>query len=562
MRESLRNLGITRSWLRKSHRTLLLLLLLGSLSYLLITPFNSNIFFEVAHILACVCCAEGGVCVLDLLTPRLTSGRKKHIFWLLLFTCLNYYISFSEQNHYGTKTSNASIRVVLVTAMIPVWCGLYLKALFDEQFLSVYDRCDDNLSAISSFNAFNMVGSNGDSSSSSASPLDGDGQVSQPSKQRASALLALTFIIRFVLKMLNSIGLAVDDLVYLSKAHSTFVTAITTARDREALRRHMNIEESSSSLSTTPNLSSTPTLSSPSSRLLSPLNDEVPTSNNVGSGTMEVSPSSSSSFSSPTPYILNRMNGEDEHVVEITEACVAFLIQTMSIFVTKLRSHMDVGGLRESVLNIHHRGESSGWSKFVKGFRITGGNSGNGKSNTGSSSSNRNNVGSSSSSKNGRNGSSSGGGGGNSSSEGSRVHGVDGNRQSNENNYRERILNYLNDLIVPLPFPIEPDGSYLHFCFSSFIIMTTTKYFITPFSISLVGGSKGTTVSKTVRSSLLLYIVGRFMINKMKVILMNEKEEELKKLYMLNTTPRTPSSHNRGIGRRTDTPKTTPRSLL
>ncbi len=195
--------GCTGTWLRKSHRTVLILLLLASLSYFLLTPFTPSLFIEVAHILACVCGGEAGVCVLDLLSPRLTAGRRKHIFWLLLLTCGIFYATSTNTRTGNVEQprSNQSILFVGITAMVPVWMGLYAKALFDEQFLSVYDRCDDNLSAISAFNLYNTMGN----------PPSTTASAGQPSKQRASALLALTFVIRFVLKMLNSIGLAIED---------------------------------------------------------------------------------------------------------------------------------------------------------------------------------------------------------------------------------------------------------------------------------------------------------------------------------------------------------------
>ena len=495
--------GCTGTWLRKSHRTVLILLLLASLSYFLLTPFTPSLFIEVAHILACVCGGEAGVCVLDLLSPRLTAGRRKHIFWLLLLTCGIFYATSTNTGTGNVEQprSNQSILCVGITPMVPVWMGLYAKALFDEQFLSVYDRCDDNLSAISAFNLYNTMGN----------PPSTTASAGQPSKQRASALLALTFVIRFVLKMLNSIGLAIEDLVYLNKTHAGFVSAITAAQDREALRRHLRLSATLSSLDVIGKDEARPSPSPP------------PTGATATTLALTASPSSLSPMAQEEDLRVvaahDHAFDKDEQVVEMTEACVAFLIQTMSIFVTKLRSHVEVGALEAASNDFQNQPKSplKGWRNF--GRSGGGGGGGGGPGGGPGLVQSGNDTGSRSSSTNGNSNSS------NKDNQNQHRGTKVTNRGSSERMFA--LVDLITQMLGPLPYPLEPEGGVLHFCLSSVLVMVGSKYFIKPFSISLIG-KRGTAMSKIARSGLLMYMVGRLIINYKSAAVLYLEQEKLK----------------------------------
>jgi hypothetical protein len=440
------------------------------------------VFREVAHILACSCAAEMGVRVLDLLSPRLTSGRRLHTFWLLALTCGVFYSTYRWED--GGNFSRQSVGLVVATALIPVWVGLYGKALFDEQFLGVYDRCDHNLGVISSVNVYDMTGA-----------LKADLSGSQPSKQRASALLALTLVIRFVLTMLSHLGLGDEDMDYLGDAHASFVLSIAAARDNEARRRHRQIQmQVHVTASASPASMRRPSMIIDSPTTMAVANSAVATRdyiNSEGNG-------------SGTATDADAEIDADAHVSEMAEACVKFLAQIMSIFVTKLRSHSNVKNVE-----LVSRGDMVSVMSAMN-VRASGGGSSGGSGRVGSG----------------------GGGGGRPSS----IYDHGGkNRYKKIVQWRQSFAAAWNDImsnsfidsieriLVPLPSPLEPSSGVLHFCMSSVLVMYGVRYFVTPFSISILG-RRGSIVSKWARSTLLMYMMARLMLNKTKAILWLENQ--------------------------------------
>jgi hypothetical protein len=386
-------------------------------------------------------------------------------------------VFYSTHQWDGTSTDKyaygQSFGLVLATAMIPVWIGLWCKATFDEQFLSVYDRCDHNLGAIAKFSMFTLQRSETD---------DPD---RQPSKYRASMLLALTFVIRFVLTMLSHIGLAVGDLEYLSNAHAHFVLAISAARDSEENRRH-----TSASL---PVLSPRPL--SPSSSSSSPLS--ALSSPSSSSSTPSSLSSSSKLLQLPLSlhnHPLHHSSDADAYVAEMAEACIKFLAQSMSLFVTKLRSNADdmspSSPPRIVALNQH---------SSLRGLATP-------TSDTGSS-----------------------------------LHGWHKVLQKTGmlSIVSDSFLNQVECVIVPLPSPLEPtQGSMLHFCVSSFLVMFANKYFFEPFSFIVFGGKNGSRASKMGRTGLLMYMTCRLIVNKTRAALWLKEQRRRRRGGVRITTPR------------------------
>lgn len=187
------------------------------------------------------------------------------MFWLLSFTCAIFWYSLAAAERAGLEplfvlrgggegggegiggeTFGRSVGLVIATALAPLFLGLYVKALFEEQFLSVYDRCDDNLTLVSNTDVVQLV-AGGTQVTSLLGGIKGKAAQMrfQPSKQKASALLALTLGIRFMLTMLSHIGLANADVEYLAQAHAEFVGKIKEARANEARRRQLQLSGSS-----------------------------------------------------------------------------------------------------------------------------------------------------------------------------------------------------------------------------------------------------------------------------------------------------------------------------
>ena len=483
MQRVLSTYGCSRTWCRKAHRTLLLILLLASITYVLVTTaqLKSHDYIEISLIMACSCVAEAGVCILDLLSPRLTSGRRKHCFWLLALTCLLFYSTTQSK----TTHNNKSVVLIFTTAMIPVWIGLYCKALFDEQFLSVYDRCDYNLGIISGELGSNGIlhhnNNNNNNNNNNQIPnndlhtLDSPNKTSnhlnpfiQPSKQRASALLTLTFVTRFVLTMLNYIGLNTSDMTYLENAHASFIFSITSARENEAQRRRHQ-DQSSPSLPFLPSSSATNAIRSNSDS--SPnLISIVPTPTSTSNASLQ-SLSNNKLKSIRSNY---KNTNADVHIAEMSEVCIKFLAQIMSIFVTKLKSHSNI--------------------QLLPTGNII------------------------------------------SSDERIQIPLIQGLSQLFQSGEKKTMVDRVEKILLPLPSPLEPTNGVFHFCMSSVLVMFSTRYFLTPFSISIVG-KKGTKISKWLRSTLLMYMVLRLGIIKTKALYMENKKEDNNRGLMI-TTPR------------------------
>ena len=186
-------------------------------------------------------------------------------------------------------------------------------------------------------------------------------------------------------------------------------------------------------------------------------------------------------------------------MAEMAEACIKFLAQSMSLFVTKLRSNADEiappspprrNNQRSTVRATPTRGDSGsslhGWHKILQKTGML-------------------------------------------------------------SIVSDSFLNQLENVIVPLPSPLEPtDGSVLHFCFSSLLVMFANKYFFEPFSFIVFGGKKGSRASKMGRTGLLMYMMCRLIVNKTRAALWL-KEQRRRRTGRSGgvriTTPRTGTPH-------------------
>ena len=178
-RLSLRAMGVTSVWLRLPAAGFFCAF--WPRPFVLVTAATSEhgVFRAVAHILACVCCAEAAYYLLDLLVPRLTmrGSRRLHMLWLLSFTCVIFWYSLGAAEsagleplfvlrkdadgkimNVGQETFGRSVGLVkFCDGPCSPLLGLFLKALFEEQFLSIYDRCDDNLTKVSNVDVVQLV---------------------------------------------------------------------------------------------------------------------------------------------------------------------------------------------------------------------------------------------------------------------------------------------------------------------------------------------------------------------------------------------------------------------
>ena len=478
-----------------------------------------GVFRAVAHILACVCFAEAAYYNLDLLIPRLTiqGSRRLHVFWLLFFTCIIFWYSLEaveragleplfvfDENHnsVGDGTFWRSVGLVVATALAPLFLGLFVKALFEEQFLSIYDRCDENLGVVSDLDLGQFV----QGGPALATLLGGvEGKATQlklqPSKHKASALFVLTLAIRFMLTMLSHIGLANADVEYMYEIHAEFVKRIKTAKENEARHRQLQLSGNASRVkgaqrrevfssglskekkrkynragSFTQRLRRNSSKEEPDRRPWQRTTPQLAGSPGREDGNVYADSDYEGNYSDDE-ISLRRRDSEDDlfdneyqqlldtedvdlseidegalqnqYVAETTEACVVFLAQLSSMMFAKLRAHA-VNGIPHAVAGLlRNRQVRRGWFQMLGMTEVVLGGT---------------------------------------------------------------FLDRVDSTLMPLPDPLEPTGGVIHFCLTSLMVLFATRYFVLPFSVGMFGKS-GVAVSRRARSGVLLYMFLRFIAN-------------------------------------------------